>query len=244
LDLPKLQAHIFIDRVITLVDAKNIKRVARAVMFVEDQIRSADVLIINKIDLVDETELADVVDWVSENAPGTPQVQTQYAEVPIEVLISTSDASHSEDLNHVSVEGMASHRLDDYQSWIYESTDALSWRKVEGLLAQMPNSIYRVKGFLYLSQKPDKKCTLQIVNQQINLDCQQVWMEEEPKNQLVFIGDPDIKIDSFKINIILDYPSCYESIRSVKKSYLAIVHGVLPGEKGKISDSQTLFLYR
>ena len=54
MDLPKLQDHIFIERVITLVDVKNIKRVARAVMFVEDQIRSADVLIINKIDLVDE----------------------------------------------------------------------------------------------------------------------------------------------------------------------------------------------
>jgi len=36
LDLPKLHAHIFVERVITVVDALNTKRIASAVMFIED----------------------------------------------------------------------------------------------------------------------------------------------------------------------------------------------------------------
>lgn len=197
LDLPKLQAHIFVERIITVVDALNTKRIASAVMFVEDQIKSADILIINKTDLVNDTELLDVLEWIKELAPGSPQVQTQYAEVPLDVLINTNDHVSSIYPEHDSAGGLGFHHQDGYQSWIYESAGALSWVKVERVLAEMPESIYRVKGFLYLSQHPDKKCTIHIVSQSIQLDCQQNWFEEEPKNQLVFIGNPDNNIDSF-----------------------------------------------
>lgn len=201
LDLPKLQTHIFVERVLTVVDALNTKRISKAVMFVEDQIRSADVLIINKTDLVNESELDDVLDWITAIAPGTPQYRTQYAEVPIDVLIGTKDGSHSANPKLDLAESKIFHHQDDYQSWVYENTGALSWEAVERVLAELPDAIYRVKGFLYLSQYPDKKCTLQIVNQSIKLDCEQDWLEEEPKNQLVFIGDPDINIGRFIKNI-------------------------------------------
>ncbi len=166
-------------------------------MFVEDQIRSADVLIINKTDLVNESELNDVVDWISEIAPGSPQYQTRYAEVPFEMLFGTNDDSTSAYTINDNSEGTILSHQENYQSWLYESTEALSWEKVEPLLAEMPESIYRVKGFLHLSQHPDKKCTLQIVNRKIALDCTQTWNEDDPKNQLVFIGSPDINTDRF-----------------------------------------------
>ena len=197
LDLPNLQTQVSIESVITLVDVKNIRRVARAVMFVEDQLQSADILIINKTDLVDETELNDVVKWVSEIAPGTPQIQTQYADVPIKVISGTFDVNPSKAPDHVSNNTNGSHQLGEYLSWTYESTAVLSWNKVEDLFAAMPDSIYRVKGFLYLSQHPDNKCTLQVVNQHIELDCNQTWLGEDPKNQLVFIGNPDSNVDRF-----------------------------------------------
>jgi G3E family GTPase len=197
LDVPTLKTLVSIRSVITIVDVKNIKRVAQAVMFVEDQLQSADILIINKIDLVDETELNDVLEWVSGIAPGTPQIQTQYAEVPIEVISGTFDFGPSKSPDHDLSDAKGSHQLDDYLSWTYESTVPLSWKKVEALFSELPDSIYRVKGFLYLSQHPDNKCTLQIVNHHIELDCKQTWLGEDPKNQLVFIGHPHINLDSF-----------------------------------------------
>jgi len=197
LDLPKLGAHVFVERVITVVDTLNIRRIAKAVMFVEDQIRSADVLIINKTDLVNDTEMKDVLDWVTEIAPGTPQVQTQYAEVPLDILMGMNGNVPSAFPSLDSADGLVYHHPDEYQSWIYENRAALSWDEVEQVFAELPDFIYRVKGFLYLDQHPDKKCTLQIVDQQIKLDCQGTWLKEEPKNQLVFIGNSDNNIDSF-----------------------------------------------
>lgn len=197
LDLPNLQAHIFVERIITVVDALNTKRIASAVMFVEDQIKSADILIINKIDLVHDSELEEVLAWITEMAPGTPQYQTRYAEVPLDGLIGTNDGGHSANPYLDLVDGLIVHHQDDYQSWIYENTALLSWEEVERVLADLPETIYRVKGFLYLNQYPHKKCMLQIVNQRLMLDCQQDWLEEEPKNQLVFIGDPQINIGKF-----------------------------------------------
>lgn len=77
------------DGVIVLLDAATARRDAADPLLADTllrQVRSADLLIVNKTDEVDAAERARLDAWIAEAAPGVPALHTTQARVPLAVV--------------------------------------------------------------------------------------------------------------------------------------------------------------
>lgn len=187
LEIPALQNFVTLDSIITLIDAENVRRLARVVVFLEDQIRSADTLLVNKTDLVDADTLAEVLDWIRAIAPEARILKTSYAQAPLELILGVGRPVLSGASPHP-----AFHPDHDriYETWSYTSSKPLLKADFEAVLTALPRSIYRGKGFVYLADSPEQRYVLQLVGQRIRLEVDQTWETQPPQTELVFIGEP------------------------------------------------------
>ena len=63
----------------------------------------------------------------------------------------------------------------------------MSLTRFQALVPQLPKSIYRAKGFLWLDAMPHQRVVLQLVGKRSSLEAIGPW-PHEPQNRLVFIG--------------------------------------------------------
>ncbi len=91
LDVPELASRVRVNSIITLVDAENVLRLAKAVMFADKQVAAADIVLLNKTDLVDAKQIAEVLTWITGVAPAACVVPATYANVPMSLI--TGDTS-------------------------------------------------------------------------------------------------------------------------------------------------------
>ncbi len=188
LDVPELSSRIIVNSVITLVDSENILKLAKAVMFADKQIISADLLLVNKTDLVDEDELTAVLDWIAEVAPDARLIKTQYAQVPLELILGSGQIDH---VNHASLtEAGPTARVEghDFGTWTYTTDQPLSGTALQIAMTTLPAAIIRAKGIVYIAGDPGRRYVLHLVGKRIALTADREWAGSEPGTQLVFIG--------------------------------------------------------
>lgn len=124
----------------------------------EDQVLCADLIVLNKADLVDDAALAGVEAGVKAMVrPGVRFVAARHGALPVSVLLGL-DAAAEDDLaarpsHHEAEDG---HDHDDFESFDVrvdpqDSLDAFA-RRVE--TAMIAHDILRVKGFLHVTGKP------------------------------------------------------------------------------------------
>ncbi len=204
LEAPNLRPLVFLDGVVTLVDAENVRRIAPMVMFIESQINSADLLLVNKIDTVGQKDLLDLIDWLRDIAPEARLVPTTYAQVPLDLVLGTGDNSRW-NFNDVALpdekpplEGEHDHHHEPqhrhkqlYGTWAYTTTKPLSRPAVQAVIDNLPVSVYRAKGILYFADEPQHRYVLQVVGKRVRLFNDGDWGQKSPQSQLVFIGQPD-----------------------------------------------------
>ncbi len=136
-----------LDGIVVLADAETVRAKARdkyVAETVKRQLRGADLIVLNKIDLIDEERCASVQSWLTELAPSVPVLTTRQAEVPREVLF---DLAHRTELG-----GLTSDRPEHehYATWHFESDRALSRDAIDAFLIALPTWVLRAKGFFKL----------------------------------------------------------------------------------------------
>ncbi|NJN92838.1 MAG: GTP-binding protein [Anaerolineales bacterium] len=200
LEIPALQNFVTLDSIITMIDAENVRRLARVVVFLEGQIRSADTLLVNKTDLVDADTLAEVLDWIRAIAPEARILKTSYAQVPLELILGVGRPIPFGASPHPAL-----HADHDqlYETWSYTTSKPLLKAALQTALEGLPRSIYRGKGFVYLADSPEQRYILQLVGKRVRLDGDQVWGTQPPQTELVFIGEPGA-LDPAKLQANLD----------------------------------------
>ena len=189
LDVPELSDQIKIDSIVTLADAANVRKLAGAFMFAENQIASADIVIINKVDLVDEAELAAVTAWITEAAPDARVIKTEYAQLPLNLIMNAGSQETRAYLPHSETHDHAHDHGQIFQSWTFTTGALLSEECVRTVVANLPRSIYRAKGILNLDTDPSRRFVLQVVGKRLSLEVDRERGRQEPATQLVFIGD-------------------------------------------------------
>jgi len=180
-----LRERTRLDGVIALVDAENCRNPRLDEQLVEDQVRSADLVILNKIDLVPEETQAELREWIRTLAPAARIVPAVQADVPLSVLLGVERAGPLEDMNHQG------HGHPLLGSWTYCTDRPLAYRKVRDALADLPPSIFRAKGILAAADAPNLQFAVQMVGRRVAIDVLGPWGEEPRRTELVFIGEPD-----------------------------------------------------
>ena len=177
-----------LDSILVMVDAEQIRTQADNV-YVGDtvlrQLQQADVLILNKTDLIDVDSVAEVKQWLSERAPKTPILETRHAEVPHEIVFGHPRESSPRNLmRHQAFHEGA------FQSWTLRSSKPLTRSAIQQFAESLDEDIYRAKGFVYLKDDPARRYLYQQVGNRWSLTPGPAWEPSKEETVVVVIGRP------------------------------------------------------
>ena len=207
-----------LDAVVTVADAKWLKDRLRDAPEAKNQIAFADVILINKTDLVSEADLREVEARIRAINPYAKVHRTQRCAIPLaEVLgrnafdldrildiepafLETGDGhdhdhhhDHGHDHDHDHDHGGLKHYHDeDMQSFSLKTEKPLDPDKffpwIQNLVAQEGQKILRCKGILAFKDDPER-FVFQGVHMILDGDHQRAWKDgEERLSRAVFIG--------------------------------------------------------
>ena len=182
-----------LDAVVTVVDARHFLKRLEDSHEAEEQVAFADVILLNKTDLVSAEELADVeVRIRSINAYATLH-RSNHCDVALDAVLDRGGF----DLDRIlklepDFLGENAHEHDDRIGSVSLEGGEIDMRKFEawirGFLAERGPDVLRTKGILALKGEPER-FVLQAVHMLIDGKRQRPWREDElRRSRLVLIG--------------------------------------------------------
>ncbi|HEY80664.1 MAG TPA: GTP-binding protein [Anaerolineae bacterium] len=180
-----------LDGVIVLADAERIRQQARdryVGQTVLHQLRGADVIVLNKIDLVDDGTRKQLHAWLRELTGHVPIIEAINGNAPLPLLFG-----HVSEPGRFMLEPVHEHRhhhSDDYETWSFSSSRPLAGDLFRALAASLPQGIIRAKGILYLQEDPERRHIFQLVGRRWRIEPGDAWGDQQPETKLVLIGLP------------------------------------------------------
>jgi G3E family GTPase len=171
-----------IDAIVAIADAESFSLDLFDSRAAGNQLRYADVVLLNKCDLVGPGAAAAIEEKIRAIGDGVRIVRTVRARVPLPLLLSAgpfrSDrylAGHGHD--HLAADG--------FDAVSFESEAPFAADRFQSLLEGMPRNVFRGKGILWI-EGSDERHVFHLVGRRFTLDKSP---EAEPKgNRLVLIG--------------------------------------------------------
>jgi G3E family GTPase len=208
-----INSRTALDAVVTVTDAKWLKDRLKDAPEAKNQIGFADIILLNKTDLVSPEELRDVEMRIRAINPYAKIHRTKRCEVPISSLLGQGafdlqrileiepeflgsdhhhDHKHSHDHDHHHDGGLKHYHDEEMQSLSLRSDKPLDPEKflpwINELVANEGPKILRCKGILSFSNDP-QRFVLQGVHMVLDGDHQRDWKPDEKReSRLVFIG--------------------------------------------------------
>lgn len=223
---PELRARVRVDTILTLIDTEQLLQLdGHSAMLARRQIAVADLLILNKVDLVPPETARLIKEMLRDLVPDVRVLETTYGRIPLELMLSVgrhtldslqpaatldihvhpakaapADAHHDHDHDH-------EHEHHDhtlvFSTWRYRSERPFAYHALHEAIKTLPPTIYRAKGVLYLSNSPERKRVLQVAGSRVHLTREGEWGEQTPYSELVFIGEAG-SIDAPLLQTIFD----------------------------------------
>lgn len=181
---------LYVDGVIALVDAEHFPEEGEPhYLLAREQLVLADVVLLNKADLVSRARLAElrsrIVGWV----PTARVVETVLAEVPLALCLGFgADPEHARAAGPASEPSAASGDSHGFSTYTYRSASMLSLAALRATCTELPAGVFRAKGFVYLDARPEHRTVLQIVGRRARIELGEPWGERTPETVIVFIG--------------------------------------------------------
>ncbi len=230
---PQLQSQTRVDSVITVVDSEHIGQIeGKQRELALDQIATADMVVLNKIDLVDKIEREALADFIRERVPSARIFEAIHGAVPLDMVLGvgaydlsrfankpeldihvhSGDGAHAHDSTEVEHHEHHEHTL-VYNTWSYTTDQPLSRRALLDAVKSLPPTIYRAKGIVLLDDTPHQKGIVHFAGQRTRLIMGETWNNERPQTQLVFIGEENgICTDDLQTR----FDACRTELRGVK----------------------------
>ena len=176
---------------------------------VRRQLRSADLVVLNKTDLVSDAALADVRAWIERTAPGARVLETQRARVPTDVVLGPLRPGRRDGDPGAAVGGRSSrlpgeapapdgHAHDEhhgdhpdehprdhaaiFETWTLVRPGPVPRSSIERLASHLGESSHRAKGFVHLAEAPTERLLFQQVGRR--------WTLEPPGEPLAGTPNP------------------------------------------------------
>ncbi|MFS8892577.1 CobW family GTP-binding protein [Synechococcus sp. R55.2] len=206
---PELRDLTRLDSIITLVDATNFAPDLFNSNVAYSQIAYGDVILLNKIDLVEEAEIERLEKRIREIKEDARILRTVNSAVPLELILDTdlfqasslpqeeahdhdSHDHHDHEHDHDHCEHPDHHHshpshieADGFNSLAFESDQPFSLDAFQNFLNELPDAVFRAKGVLWFEESPERHI-FHLSGRRYTLSSDD-W-PRQPKNQLVLIG--------------------------------------------------------
>ncbi|MBY3020812.1 GTP-binding protein [Rhizobium leguminosarum] len=203
-----MRDRIRLDSIMCIMDAEQIFAAPEMMELKLRQVAFADMLILNKIDLVPPEEIERIKAWLDDRFHRYRLVQTSRGNAPLEILLSVGrfdplqlDATpphenpgHSSDCRDPGCGHQHHHRHDHAQAfttWSYERQEPLSLEAIRETARKLPAGIYRCKGIVHTAEEPTRRVILQVVGKRVDIAVGHEWNGREPRTRIVAIGAHD-----------------------------------------------------
>ena len=176
-----------LDGVIVVTDAETVReraadtRMGRQII---GQLQSADIIVLNKVDLVSTEDVAATHRWLEEVIPGVRIMDAVEADVPLALLLGA----------HADRAGARAHEEFDAHPFVsrsWEIATPIARSAVETWAAALPTEVIRAKGVLDLVEEPEQETVFQLVGKRWKLRRGEPWGPRPRHSRMVAIGLPD-----------------------------------------------------
>jgi len=207
--IPKFRDRIRLDSIISIVDVDQVFA-HPDYPYVEilklRQIGFSDMVVLNKVDLVDEVQLQKVRDWIDSRMKRVRIVEAIQCDIPLEILLAVGRFDPQQ-----LVESNTGHHHDHtdhgqtFSTWSYQTDQPFSLDALNEMVKKkLPGNIYRCKGVVYTAENPERRAVLQVVGRRADVVLGEAWGETTPSTQIVAIGAPE-SIDNDQLTALFEY---------------------------------------
>lgn len=185
-----------LDAIIVMADAERIRSLAGD-RYVGDtvlrQLAAADIVVLNKLDLVKPEHACETIEWIKATVPMARIVQATHARVPIEVLLGIEAGRGGGYGREANAGRQAEHgeehiHEEQFASWAFTSERPFNMKVLRDTINALPEGILRAKGVLLVDEDPVRQTIFQLVGKRWELTPGEPWGEAAPGSQLVLVG--------------------------------------------------------
>ncbi len=226
--IPGLTQIVRLDGIVTLVDADQFRAQFRASAVAATQVEFANIILLNKVDLVSADDLAIIEAGLRELNSYAPILRCTHGDVDLRLLLDVGaftvddrftagaaswlaeeqehDRQHREDAHH-----QHGHLEDEEITTVsYVTRKPFDAERLDGFWNSLPATCFRGKGVLNLAGY-EERCIFHQVGARVLVEAQRPWRaDEERESRLVFIGKA------------LDSAAFYEKLRGCAASGVAV----------------------
>jgi cobalamin biosynthesis protein CobW len=228
---PEIKSGVTIDGVVTVVDAAalsegrfaadeaavDVQRKSDQMLdhltplgeLFADQLIAADLIIVNKTDLLDEAAIAGVeAELKRQMRPGTGMLRASNGHVDVAALLglglATEDNLGGRDSAHELEHGGAGHEHDDFDSFSLRLPEVSKERLLSTITATIEaHDILRLKGFAAIPGSP-MRLAIQAVGPRLNAYFDRPWADgEKRETALVVIGESPLDRAAITTSLLL-----------------------------------------
>ena len=186
--MARFRDRIRLDSITCVLDAEQVFAAPEFERLKLWQIACADLLILNKVDLVDDAQLERVSSWLDERFHRVRVLETSHCDVPLEVLLSAGrydpaqfdGGARSHDHEHDVSSA--------FSTWSYETDRPLSLDALREAATRLPVGIYRAKGVVHTLEYPERPVVLQVVGKRAEVELCDEWGSRPRRTRIVAIG--------------------------------------------------------
>ncbi|NJK48866.1 GTP-binding protein [Candidatus Gracilibacteria bacterium] len=181
-----------LDSIVTVVDSETFTPKYFDSNIALRQIKYGDIIILNKIDRVDEKKIKELENFIREIKAGVRIVRSHYGQVPLALLLGvglTQEDIYISQIREFQRDRKSSGyhiENDGFVAVSFESDRPFELQKLENFIVeQMPHNVFRAKGILWFSDR-EHRHIFQLSGNRYEIEADE-W-QTKPKNQLVLIG--------------------------------------------------------
>ncbi|MGH3639601.1 MAG: CobW family GTP-binding protein [Mycobacterium sp.] len=196
----RFRDRIRLDSITCVMDAEQVFAAPEQMELKLWQIGWSDMLILNKVDLVDRQQIDRITAWLDDRFHRYRLIESTRCDVPLEILLSVGRfeaarldlPSHDHD-EHDCRDLRCQRQPDDdhshaFSTWSYETEQPLSLAALRQVAARLPVNIYRCKGTVHSTEAPDQRAVLQVVGRRVDIALEDAWGDRPPRTRIIAIG--------------------------------------------------------
>jgi G3E family GTPase len=197
---PAFRESIRLDSILCVVDAEQVFAAPELMELKIFQMACADLVILNKIDLVEREQIRKIKEWLDSRFHHYRLIQTSRGDVPLPILLSAGrydpaqldthrsdrrscmelNCRHEDDRDHSKM----------FDTWCYETDQPFSLEPLRQAASRLPAEIYRAKGVIFTTDVPDRRAVLQVVGRRVDIALHDEWGDRARRTHIIAIGAP------------------------------------------------------
>ena len=207
--MPELQSLLVLNSILAVVDAEQFPRLQKEeATLAWLQVEAADMVVLNKVDLISNENLNAVKNDIRKIHPGSRVIEALYGQVPMELLLDNVHHAAQQTHTNASLGNSGRGHVHPFSTWSWRCDRPLSLPRLRAVFEALPDTVYRAKGIVNIEELPNYRIILQMVGKRSNLVDSGLWDSEPACSEIVLIGSRD-GFDSEKLEDLFE--SCVGS---------------------------------